>query len=45
MERLNGAEKVNLTLWLGIDVSLVETEGPGAKEEVGLMQRISTQEV
>lgn len=45
MERLNRAEKVDLTLWLGIDVSLVETEGPAAKEEVGLMQRISTQEV
>lgn len=45
MEWLNRAEKVDLTLWLGTDVSLIETDGPAAKEEVGLRQRISTQEV
>lgn len=46
MERLsNGAEKVDLTLWLGTDVCLMETDGPADKEEVGLRQRISTQEV
>lgn len=45
MERLNGAVRVDLTLWLGIGVSLMETDGPAAKEEVGLRQRISVQEV
>lgn len=45
MEQLAGAVKVDLTLWLGIDVSLMETDGPAAREEVGLRQGIRTQEV
>lgn len=43
-ELLCGAVKADLILWLGIKVSLMETDDPAAKQAVGLRQRITTLE-
>lgn len=45
MGLLSGTVKADLILWLGTEISLMETDDPAAKGEVGLRQRISTQEV